>query len=80
MPEQENATNIRTGETTVTQVPTADEAYAAALLRERDGYARQGRPDRVAAVDAELERLGVPAPDGRETAAESRLRRTARTK
>lgn len=30
----------------------------AALLREREGYERYGRTDRVKAVDAELERLG----------------------
>jgi hypothetical protein len=30
-----------------------------ALLREREGYVRRGLPDRVAAVDAELVRLGA---------------------
>ncbi|MFD7791026.1 hypothetical protein [Streptomyces sp. NPDC059759] len=58
MPEKETATSVRTGETVTTEVPTADEAYAAALLREREGYLRRGREDRVADVDAELERLG----------------------
>lgn len=58
MPEQETATNVRTGETVTAEVATADEAYVAALLREREGYARHKREDRVEAVDAELERLG----------------------
>lgn len=58
MPEQETAANVRTGETVTREVATADEAYVAALLREREGYARMEREDRVQAVDAELERLG----------------------
>lgn len=33
-------------------------ALIAALLREREGYARHNQEDRVAAVDAELSRLG----------------------
>ena len=33
-------------------------AHIAALIRERDGYERYGRADRVAAVDEELRRLG----------------------
>ncbi|WP_330265325.1 hypothetical protein [Streptomyces griseorubiginosus] len=109
MPEQETAANVRTGETVTREVATADEAYVAALLREREGYARMEREDRVQAVDAELERLGYvweekvvddgededaggdgkdgpPAPpadpvtEPKETAAESKPRRTARTK
>jgi hypothetical protein len=35
------------------------EAYVAALQREREGCERRGMSDRVAAVDAELKRLGV---------------------
>ncbi|MFF9324039.1 hypothetical protein ACF1AY_04900 [Streptomyces sp. NPDC014776] len=80
MPEKETATNVRTGETVTTEVPTADEAYVAALLREREGYARHGREDRLADVDAELRRLGVAVSEGRETAVESKPRRTARGK
>lgn len=82
MPEQEKATNVRTGEQVTTDVATADEAYVAALLREREGYARHDRADRLADVDAELKRLGVAvtATDGLETAAESKPRRTARRK
>ncbi|MEU6490388.1 hypothetical protein ABZ890_08340 [Streptomyces sp. NPDC046984] len=80
MPEKETATNVRTGETTTTEVPTADEAYVSALLREREGYAIHDRADRVAAVDAELKRLGVNYVGGKETAAESKPRRTARSK
>ena len=33
----------------------------AALLREREGYVRFDRPDRVKAVDAELKRRGYKA-------------------
>lgn len=80
MPEKETAANVRTGETVTTEVATADEAYVASLLREREGYARYNRTDRVADVNAELERLGVALPGGRETAAESKPRRTARSK
>lgn len=75
MPERETATNVRTGETVVSEVLTADEAYIASLRRERAGYATHGRKDRVAAVDAELKRCGA-GPE--ETAAESKPRRTAR--
>jgi hypothetical protein len=53
------------------QVDTPDEAYVAALLREREGYVRKQRGDRVAGVDAELKRLGVTREDahrGEETA------------
>ncbi|WP_030173250.1 hypothetical protein [Streptomyces sp. NRRL S-813] len=80
MPENETATNVRTGEQVSTEVPTADEAYVAALLSEREGYARYSNADRLADVDAELKRLGVTVPGGRETAAESKPRRTARSK
>ncbi|MGW7239733.1 hypothetical protein [Streptomyces sp. NPDC054804] len=80
MPEQETATNARTGEQVTTEVPTAEEAYVAALLREREGYARYDQADRVADVDAELKRLGVAVAGEREKAAESKPRRTARGK
>lgn len=59
MPDKQTATNVRTGDAVETETPTADEAYVAALLRERDGYAAYGREDRVKAVDDELKRLGV---------------------
>jgi hypothetical protein len=39
------------------------EAYVAALQRERAGYVQRGLDDRVAAVDAELKRLGVSRPE-----------------
>lgn len=58
MPDKETATSVRTGQTVTTEVPTADESYVAALLREREGYLRRGRENRVADVDAELERMG----------------------
>lgn len=38
------------------------QAYVDALLREREGYVRYGREDRVKDVDAELKRLGVRRP------------------
>jgi len=77
MPEQETSTNVRTGEQVISEVTTVGEAYVAALLREREGYARHNRTDRLRDVDAELKRLGVAVPDGKETAAESKPRRTA---
>ncbi|MER8004984.1 hypothetical protein [Streptomyces sp. NPDC094149] len=80
MPEEEKTTNVRTGEESAVETPTADEAYTAALLREREAYARYDRTDRLQAVDAELKRLGVNYVGGRETAAESKPRRTARGK
>lgn len=80
MPEKETATNVRTGEETVVETPTPDEAYVASLLREREAYARYDRADRVEAVDAELKRLGIAVSGGKETAVESKPRRTARSK
>lgn len=77
MPEKETATNVRTGEPVTTEVPSADEAHVAALLREREGYERYERADRVAAVDDELKKLGVDVPGPQETAVESKPRRTA---
>ncbi|MFE2132239.1 hypothetical protein ACFW9X_03170 [Streptomyces sp. NPDC059466] len=85
MPEQETATNVRTGETVTAEVPTPDEAYIASLRRERAAYVTYGRDDRVKAVDDELARWNVapeddaPASAPRETAAESKPRRTARS-
>lgn len=63
MPEQVPVHNVRTGAKDHIEVPTVDEAYVAALLREREGYARYGKSERVDAVDAELDRLGVARPD-----------------
>jgi hypothetical protein len=81
MPEKQTATNVRTGETASSDVPTADEAHVAALLREREGYAAYGREERVKDVDAELKRLGVTRADthkGAERAVpKSRERRTS---
>ncbi|MGW3595007.1 hypothetical protein [Streptomyces sp. NPDC005167] len=57
-----------------------------ALERERDGYKVRGLGKRVAEVEAEIKRLGTdkapaadetPAPEPRETAVESKPRRTA---
>lgn len=72
MPEQVPVRSVRTGGVDHIEVPTAEEAYVAALLREREGYARYDRKERVAAVDAELQRLGVTRDDvhdGTETVA-----------
>lgn len=59
-----------------------DDRYVAALLRERDDCSRGGRPDRVAAIDAELARNGhkppAPQPVGDAPAAKSRGQRTAK--
>lgn len=62
MPDQIPVRSVRTGGLDHIEVPTADEAARAALLRERAGYVQRNLPDRVAAVDAELARLGEPAP------------------
>lgn len=84
MPDNRTATNVRTGAHVTTETPTADEAYVAALLRERETYERYGRADRVKDVDAELKRCGVspdedaPQAAPKENAAESKPRRTAR--
>jgi hypothetical protein len=43
-------------------VSASTDAQIAALLRERVGYVRYDKPDRVKAVDAELERLGYEEP------------------
>lgn len=52
----------------------SDEALIAALENEREGYVRYGDTVRVAAVDAELEKLGVtvekkPSPPRRRSTA-----------
>jgi hypothetical protein len=81
MVEKQTAANDFFGEQAPSGGPSAEDAYAQALLREREGYVMRGRDDRVAEVDAELERLGVarlkPASAPRETALESKPRRTA---
>lgn len=44
------------------EAATPDEqkaAYVASLLREREGYIARGQGDRVSAVEAELERIGI---------------------
>lgn len=55
--------SVRTGGVDHMEVATPSEAYVEALLREREGYARYGRTDRLAGVDAELARLGVTRED-----------------
>lgn len=58
-PVVETAVNVRTGDPVTTTIPSAEDAYVAALLRERAGYLAYGRTERAADVDAELKRLGV---------------------
>lgn len=48
-----------------------------ALLRERDGYVLRGLSNRVAAVDAELKRLGYKPPAEVETSDRPRRSRKA---
>lgn len=43
-----------------TEAPAPDQAYVDALQREREGYVRYDRTDRLKDVDAELKRLGAP--------------------
>jgi|ERR1044072_6816754 hypothetical protein len=60
--------------------PDPDEAYALALLREREGYVRRGLAERTATVDAELARIGHPIASTSQSSAEqpaTRKRRTA---
>ncbi|MFD9225384.1 hypothetical protein ACFWDI_36490 [Streptomyces sp. NPDC060064] len=42
------------------EAPAPDQAYVDALQREREGYVRYDRTDRLKDVDAELNRLGAP--------------------
>jgi hypothetical protein len=63
VPEQVPVRSVRTGGVDYMQVDSPEEAYVAALLREREGYVRYDRKERVAAVDAELARLGVTRED-----------------
>ncbi|WFF07248.1 hypothetical protein O7622_01205 [Micromonospora sp. WMMD1076] len=63
MPDRVEVRAVRNGGVDHIEVPTAEETLIAALRRERAGYVQRNLPDRVAAVDAELSRLGVdPAP------------------
>lgn len=63
MPDRIPVRATRNGGPDFIEVPTKDEALAAALLEERRGYVARGLDDRVAQVDAELARLvGHPIP------------------
>jgi hypothetical protein len=69
MPDQVPVRSVRTGGIDHMEVATPEEAYVAALRRERDGYVRYGKTDRADAVSAELRRLGVEEPSSeRQTA------------
>ncbi len=58
---------------------SAKDAYAAALLRERDAMATHSKTDRVAAIDAELARIGVPVPGKADKAASDAPKPVKRT-
>ncbi|MEU8270834.1 hypothetical protein AB0B89_27210 [Sphaerisporangium sp. NPDC049002] len=59
MPEQVPVRSVRTGGIDHLEEATPQEAYVAALRREREGYVRYGKTDRAAAVTAELRRFGA---------------------
>ncbi|MEU9597211.1 hypothetical protein AB0E06_10405 [Streptomyces sp. NPDC048109] len=46
----------------MSDTPQTDDPMVAALLREREGYARRGMNARVAAVDEQLQLRGYKAP------------------
>ena len=65
----------------VRQTATSAEQIAAkrqALPREREGYVAAGKDDRVAAVDAELDRLADPTQDAGADAPRTRAERRPR--
>jgi len=45
------------------KTPASDDSMVAALLREREGYARAGKKDRVAEVDKQLGLRGYKSAD-----------------
>lgn len=47
------------------ETAATEDAVVAGLLTEREGYIARGLDDRVAAVDAELKRLGAAVPKAR---------------
>ena len=58
--------------------PDVNRGYIDALLVERHGYVQRGdRADRVAAVDAELERVGYVVPKAEKAEAPARPSRRA---
>jgi FixJ family two-component response regulator len=58
MPDRIPVRAVRNGGLDFIEVPTRDEQLIAALLRERAGYVVRNLPERIAAVDVELHRLG----------------------
>jgi len=65
----------------IRQTATTEEQIAAkraALIREREGYVAAGKDDRVAAVDAELDRLDDPGEDPAADAPRARAERRPR--
>lgn len=59
MPEQIEVFSTRTGGRDFIEYPTQEEAYIAALFRERRGYEVNGDAELVEAVNKELRRLGA---------------------
>jgi FixJ family two-component response regulator len=60
MPERIPVRAVKNGGLDFIEVPTREEAWIAALRRERHGYEVHGNAEGVALVDAELARLGAP--------------------
>lgn len=58
---------------------SARESYIAALLREREAMATHSKADRVAAIDAELERVGAPVPKAAKAVADDAPKPVKRT-
>lgn len=56
--DSQESTSVDASEESSELSPT-QQAYADALLREREGYTRRGLDGRVAEVDAELNRIGA---------------------
>ena len=59
MPQRIPVRAVRNGGLDFLTVPTDRENWVAAYLRERRGYEMKGDVEGVAAVDAELARIGV---------------------
>jgi hypothetical protein len=59
MPERIEVRSTRTGGVDYIERPTNEEAYIAALFRERRGYEINGDAELVEAVNKELRRLGA---------------------
>jgi hypothetical protein len=77
MPEQIPVWAVRNGGTDYIEAATPEEAYVAALRRERAGYLQYDKQDRADAVTAELRRVGAEQdPAARPPAMENTADRT----